>query len=140
MMVEHIPFHTSTEPCSEHSDVTRLDDMITIEYFITVSLVSSIVDTSAIVRKNADLYVVVLQEERAMGTVFLDIRYIVVHRIRVDPSFCSLISKVACEQRSFLRCKRLIGRQVNSAFPNLYRAVFSPGYCRQRQAAEDCKK
>ena len=125
MMMEHVPFHASGHPGAQHSHIGRLDDMVVVEYIITIGLVDGINQTSADFRKHAKFHIFVLHVESLVGDGILLSGHVVVQKIRINASARSLIRPVTLENRSLFRRIKQIGRHVDSAFPSLYNIRFT---------------
>ena len=130
--MKDIPLHTSRNPGSEHTHVCGLDDALAIEYLISVGLVRSIEKTATYVRKHTDLDIVILKVECPVSGIHLFDRRVVIHRVRVYTSFCTLIGKVPLEKRRSFRRIHSVGRQVLHSFPHLHRSVL----CRSSQSGK----
>ena len=120
MVMKHVPFHAAGHPGAQHSHIGRLDDMVVVEYVITIGLVDRIDQTSADFGKHAKFHIFVLHVESLVYDGILLSGHVVVQKIRINASARPLIRPVTLENRSFFRCIKQIGRHVDSAFPSLY--------------------
>ena len=98
VVVEHIPLHTTGNPRTEHTYISRLHHFIMIEDIISVCLVDSIEQTTADLRKHAKLHILILEEESLVCThllltfhILVDNIHIVIENIRIYTSACTLV-------------------------------------------------
>ena len=91
MVMECIPLHSTADPCSRHTDIGRLHDSVAVEDVIAVGLVDSIEQTTADLRKDTELHVLVLHVETVVGDILAFACHVVVERIRIDAPLGSLV-------------------------------------------------
>ena len=91
MVVEHVPLHPSGNPRARHADVRGLYDVLVVEDVVAVGLVHRVEQPSAYFRKDAQLYVFVLEKQRLIFDVFALARHVVVQRIRIYAAACALV-------------------------------------------------
>ena len=137
MMMEHVPFHSTGHPGAQHAHIGRLDHMVVVEYVITIGLVNRINQTSADFGKHAKFHIFHIESLVCDGILLSG--HIVVQKIRINASACSLIRPVPLENRSFFRCIKQIGRHVDSAFPSLYNIRFTWLCSQCTRANRHCK-
>ena len=99
--------------------------MIMVKYVITVGLVNCVNQTTADFGKHTEFHIFVLHIESLVGHGILFSGHIVVQKIRINASACSLIRPVPLENRSFFWSVKQIGRHVDCTFPSLHNVRFT---------------
>ena len=117
-MVRDVPLDPSGQPCSQHTDQSRLYACLRIEEMIIVGQILGLENSATNLRQYSYLNVLVAQFDDLIVLVLNDIRHHIVKRVRVDVAFRSLINPTGEEDRVNLRSSDLIGR--NSLIDNFH--------------------
>ncbi len=118
MVVRNVPLDATRNPGSDQSNQGGLDHTLFIEEGVAIGLVHAGEDTSADLRRNADLEVFVLQIDQAIGLVLLPAGQGIKQGIGIDPPLRSLGRPAKVEHGILLRRARDIGRNDLVLFPD----------------------
>ena len=122
-MVEHIPLHTPADPCTEHTHILRLDDVLPVEDLVAGGLVRGVEQAAADVGQDAQLHIVVLQVERPVRAIHPLRGGIVVHGVGIHPAPGPLIGEIPLEEGGLFGSCYAVGGEVDGALPHFHRAV-----------------
>ena len=89
--MEGIPLDSTTDPCSCHTYVCRFYNSVAVKDVVAVCLVYGIEQTASDLRKNTELNVLVLHVETVISDFLTLSGHIVIERVRINASLCSLV-------------------------------------------------
>ena len=120
MVMKNIPFDTTANPSSCHTDICRFDTVLMVEYIITICLIYSIEEPSTNGWQDAEFYIFVFKIQGLIGDDFPVTGHIVIKGIRINASTGALIRPIAVKNRGYLCWIQEVGGKVQRSFPRTY--------------------
>jgi len=115
--MRHVPLDAAADPRAEHPDERGLDDVLAVEEVVAVGLVHGREDAPAELRQDADLDVLILQEQRLVGDVGFHVRQHVLHGIGIERGLRALVGATFVKARHGRRRRRQVCGDDEVRFP-----------------------